>query len=218
MSDVEERLQADGRRWQNEIDQAAARPAPADRPGRRWGPILAAVAVMAVVGVVGVPLVMSDHRQQAGPSGSPGQSPSAASSTPVPTLVPQPTGSPTPDARNPQPYSGPAAIPAVTVPSAQIPTTLSMQWRLLSVGSDDRTLDILGVAGDGACVIAAGVQVVESAASVEVSMRSHWDQAPTACPDRLVLTRVLVTLKQPLGTRTLLHAPVSDRWSNVTPP
>lgn len=85
----------------------------------------------------------------------------------------------------------------------------STPWQLLS--EDGRSLLIKYVAGGG-CSSWKGVRVQETSTSVEIWTAVKTSTGPQACSDELRLGASRITLTTPLGSRSLLHAPISKSW------
>lgn len=93
---------------------------------------------------------------------------------------------------------------------------ISMPWELVNVTDGGRTLDIVYAAGDGTCYTKKGVEVLETAKTVEVLALSAYRQPPaTACMTGLDLGYAAVPLAHALANRTVLHAPVHGGWVNA---
>lgn len=142
-----------------------------------------------------------------------------ASSSCAPGSDLSPVGTPSADpltAPATAPTSHPGAIvvtpqPAITVtpPPEQVRT--SIPWSLQELSTDGRQATI-GYQSGGGCTTATGVGVTQSSTSVQLTV---WGETSGQfnCTTQLQHSSVAVTLDPPLGSRALLHAPVSRRFA-----
>jgi hypothetical protein len=110
---------------------------------------------------------------------------------------------------------GPPPLPDVSVappsltPVAPVAGTKNrrVHWKLAGRGDSDRSLLVDVAIGGPPCDAVTGVEVVESAATVTVTVYAGTTQTE-ACtrgmPARIGTARVRVVLDQPLGSRTLV--------------
>lgn len=111
---------------------------------------------------------------------------------------------------------------SLTIPSGrprmltlgQLGGLTSMPWRLTSITDGGRTLGLIYVTGDGDCTRPRGVYVSETASSVLLEVLSKTESNRNACAGMLTMARGAVRLDAPLGGRALVHAVVSDAWTN----
>ena len=101
--------------------------------------------------------------------------------------------------------------PAVTVtpPPEQVRT--SIPWTLQELSTDGRQATI-GYQSGGGCTTATGVEVTQSSTGVQLTV---WGETSGhfSCTTQLQHSSVVVILDPPLGSRALLHAPVSRRFA-----
>lgn len=107
------------------------------------------------------------------------------------------------------PYVAPSPTPVPSLSADQTNGLESTPWQ--AVGVVERDITIRYVAGGG-CSAFEGVRVVQAAASVEVWTAVRTDHGAQACAAYLAIGATTIHLAAPLGTRALLHAPVSDDW------
>jgi hypothetical protein len=133
-----------------------------------------------------------------------------------------PTAPSSPDSKNPGAFADMAAAdgsphPARLLRAAQTRGLVEMPWRLGHIEPGGNAVDVLVADGDGSCVTAAGIEVLETGSSVEVLALSRAVHLGDACPARLMVTYTRVPLAAPLAARALLHGPVDSRWGKVLP-
>jgi hypothetical protein len=208
MNDIDSRLARDAALWQERIDTASTGRPPRQRSRRALlTPLLSAAAVgILAAGAAG--LIAHQTASQAGPSSA---GPAATNSGP--------TGSPRADDLRPQVVQAP--LPQQPSPARLITgdplRMVSMPWRLAALPDGGGSVDLLAMVGDGTCTVPVGVQVAETSDTVQVWIWSRQRAGRGDCAAQGQLQRLLVPLKQPLGSRTLLHAPVSSGWANAIP-
>ncbi len=118
------------------------------------------------------------------------------------------------DTSSPIPSSGPTGSLRATAPAKRLSADEtrgleSTPWRVVSEGGDQ--LEIEYIAGGG-CSEWKGIRVHETSKRVEIWTAVKTSHASQACPSDLLLGESTIRLAQPLGTRRLLHAPLSKRW------
>ena len=123
-------------------------------------------------------------------------------SAPASVDTPAPDASLRPDSKPP--------TPARTLSAAQTRGLESTPWQLVS--QNGQALRIRYVAG-GSCYRWSGVRVQETAKSVEIWTTTKPPKGDPACLLLLTVSSSTITLRNPLGSRTLLHAPVSPSWT-----
>jgi hypothetical protein len=106
----------------------------------------------------------------------------------------------------------PTLIPSLSKQDASSLTSLPWQFIALNNGRD---LEIQYVAGDGDCVLPKGFAVTYSATAVEVWALSRTEMGREACASRLVTGIATLHLAQPLGERSLVHAPTDLNWPSA---
>jgi hypothetical protein len=141
----------------------------------------------------------SGSTQATGPGGSP------------PTAAPSLAGSP-------DPLQPPSHIVApVTVHSLSTTSTppavasghkrVSAPWTYLGTRNGGKSIVIQFHAGG--CQSFSGVQVVPTASAVQVTVWESQPTHPRVCPQFVQVLNGSITLARPIGSRTLLHAPLS---------
>jgi hypothetical protein len=151
-----------------------------------------------------------------GSSSSSGALSSGGSSpSPVPSGLPAPVGSPSPD---PLITHGPSITPSRVLPTApaSAPATqlVSLPWQFLSLADSGRQVVIS--LDYGGCTAFDYVQVEQTSSSVEITAwGTHSATTHTVCPAFEAILRGAVALDAPLGSRQLLHGPVSR--GGITP-
>jgi hypothetical protein len=144
--------------------------------------------------------------------GSSGSSPS-----PVPSGVPAPIGSPSPD---PLKTHGPSITPARVLPTTPPATPsghmVSLPWQFLRLANGGKQIEIS--LDYGGCTSFNYAQVQQGTGSVEVTVwGTSTATSHTICPAFEAILRGSITLDSSLGTRQLLHGPVSrDRVTPMT--
>jgi hypothetical protein len=126
--------------------------------------------------------------------------------------TPLPSGPAVVDSRTPGPRAaklGPAPTPAVSLSAHDTIGLESTPWEF--VRATGTTLTIRYVAGGG-CSAWRGVRVAQAAKSVELWTTVQTDHGQQACADYLATGSATIQLTRPLGSRRLLHAPVSKTW------
>jgi hypothetical protein len=103
----------------------------------------------------------------------------------------------------------PTVIPTLSQQDTRALT--SMPWKFIAL-TDGRDLDLQYAAGDGDCTLPEGFAATYSKTSVEVWALSKTDWSRTACANPLVRGVATVRLREPLGGRTLVHAPTGELW------
>jgi hypothetical protein len=101
--------------------------------------------------------------------------------------------------------------PTGTTPTGGAETTgpLVESWQLLGVQQDGRVI-ALSYVGGGGCVVFERLEVEQTATFVRISPIVRRETRPgRACPPLLQSVRTTVKLAVPLGSRPLLHAPVT---------
>lgn len=102
--------------------------------------------------------------------------------------------------------------PTQAAPKLTPDQTIGLQstpWELLATEND--ALVIRYVAGGG-CSEWAGVRVDETDSTVEIWTTTRPPKGDAACVLNLAIRESVIPLRKPLGSRTLLHAPVTSDW------
>ena len=110
-----------------------------------------------------------------------------------------------------------AATISDPVPVASAPGDVSLQWRLVSLSSDGRGIQIVYVGGDGWCVQTGGVLVAETSSTVTIEATGTSRKDATACPAKLMQYAGTVRLATALGQRPLIHAAVTPTYADLLP-
>jgi hypothetical protein len=209
MSDIDDLLRVDGRRWRQEhgVDGEAAMPI--DLPWqtaqktttRRSGRyrlvltcVLAAMAVALVAFLITATGSGDNHRNSV--AGLPTAPASTDSLVPAHLSVP---------------------IDISKLPRGQQLGTnvhgrlLSMPWELLGVRDGGRTLVIFYASGDGYDIKNIGFRVLETTTSVELIAISRDTKTGGEEPGNYATGAARILLSRPLGQRALLHPPTA--WS-----
>lgn len=122
--------------------------------------------------------------------------------------------------QDPQPIRDPLRLPRQLgdmysldlvdqISAAQAAGLTSEPWRLVAIDGRPRSLQIFYVVGGG-CETPVGIRVHETRTSVTIEAVSRTDPNASACASLLKTGSGSVILKQPLGDRTLWHAPVAE--------
>lgn len=106
---------------------------------------------------------------------------------------------------------GPTPTPVKRLTAAETKGSESTPW-VLTARSDD-SIAISFVAGGG-CSAWQGIRFEETRASVEIWTVVRTDHAAQACTASLGYGSATIHLQHSLGTRQLLHAPVSKAWKS----
>lgn len=122
----------------------------------------------------------------------------------------------TADTSSPIPSSAPNGLLGPTTPAKMLSADEtrgleSTPWTVVSAAGTKVTIKF--VAGGG-CRAWKGVRVRQTARSVEIWTTVKDSGGSQACPAALLIGESTIRLTQPLGTRHLLHAPVSPYWQS----
>ncbi|MDQ1575423.1 MAG: hypothetical protein QOH55_573 [Microbacteriaceae bacterium] len=104
----------------------------------------------------------------------------------------------------------PTVTPTLTKQDTR--TLTSMPWKFITLTNGGRDLTLVYGPVDGYCTVSKGFAVAYSKTSVEVWALGKTDTSQTACAASFVRVVATVRLKEPLGDRTLIHAPTDQKW------
>jgi hypothetical protein len=124
---------------------------------------------------------------------------------------PPPAGSPSPDpltTRSVPPITNPRALRTTPVDLASGKKLVSIPWQFVALSNSGKTINIQ--VQYGGCTAFDYVEVQQTSSSVEITAwGSRSTDTHVMCPAFVALLRGTVTLDAPLGSRQLLHAPIS---------
>jgi hypothetical protein len=104
----------------------------------------------------------------------------------------------------------PTVTPTLTKQETR--TLTSMPWKFITLTNGGRDLTVVYGPVDGYCTVSKGFSVIYSKTSVEVWALGKTATSQTACAASFVRAVATVRLKEPLGDRTLIHAPTDQKW------
>jgi hypothetical protein len=204
-------LKRDDDRWENTDFTPPRTTAPARRHWPVWAQLSAVVASGLVVGLIVTFAVIALR-----------QDPVLPPATPTPTATPDVVGSMPDDGRvlnAPLAGTVDASAPETVVPSSG---NASLPWVVIDANPDDAAISIAYVAGSTfqECQEHMGVEVTESEESVTIAVLSVDDgnEAEDQCAENIALGAGAVELAEPLGSRTLWHAPLTAPWDTEASP
>jgi hypothetical protein len=159
---------------------------------------------LATVVLVAAAIAGCGSSSSSGTLGSAGSSPS-----PVPSGLPAPVGSPSPDPLiTHAPAITPSRVLSTTPPSTPGKHLVSLPWQFLTLADGGKQVEIS--LNYGGCMAFDYVQVQQGASSVEITAwGTSTATSHTVCPAFEAILRGTVALDAPLGSRQLLHAPIS---------
>lgn len=103
---------------------------------------------------------------------------------------------------------------ATLLTAHQVSGLTSLPWRLVAVHLAPPALDIYYVAGGG-CTSPRGIEAVQTSSSITIEAAGKTSSAQ-ACPSDLITGYARIPLRQSLGSRHLVHAPVDKHWNSTS--
>lgn len=200
MSDLDELLEREGRRFRSEFYKSPDFPMPGSF-GRRWRKAPAIAITTAIVVAAALAVILAtltgpglSQQQEVIPAAPPGlQDPLKVS----------------PNAEVPQSAVAAPTSERTRVPGARVTT----EWKLVAIGKSGHRIAFDYVIGNG-CDFLDHIQVDQTDSSVRIAPIIASDmKRGTVCAASRTIGQAYVDLRKPLDSRPLFHAPVTNGYT-----